>query len=192
MALQVGRGAVAGVGAWVAGYVLTYLLRADSIRQSFATNVLAFLTDDPVTWKLVGWLFFNEHLVSVSIPGILGRTSLNALTDAENPAAVALLFLPPVLLVVAGALAAHDGARDDTSPAGSADRTDAAMAGGSVVAGYLPLALVFAVVTRITVGGSTGGPDLLTAVVLAGVVYPVAFGAIGGLIGRRVGPAWLR
>ena len=35
-------------------------------------------------------------------------------------------------------------------------------------------------------GDVTAGPNLLTAVLLAGLVYPLLFGAVGGLVGGHL------
>ena len=67
-----GVGFGGGVGAWLFGYLVVYVLHGSRIQNSFGTDVLSFFTGDPVTWKLVGWLFYNAHNVAVQVPGILG------------------------------------------------------------------------------------------------------------------------
>jgi hypothetical protein len=76
-----------------------------------------------------------------------------------------------VLLLVAGLLLARVAGAD--TPA------DGAGAGAGVVVGYLPPALAGAIV--FSHGGSIA-PDLVTAVLLAGVVYPVVLGGVGGAL----------
>lgn len=75
-----------------------------------------------------------------------------------------------------------------------------AVAGASVAVGYGPLAAAGVVATRATVSiygaPATIGPAPVPAVVLAGVVVPAAFGALGGaaatgllgLLRRRLHP----
>jgi hypothetical protein len=65
------------------------------------------------------------------------------------------------------------------------DVTDAAFAGASVAVGYLPLSLLGIVVFEVSLGSSSGGPDPVLAVGLAGVVYPVVFGTIGAVVAQQ-------
>jgi cytochrome c biogenesis protein CcdA len=95
---------------------------------------------------------------------------------AEVAAFSAMLYLVPVLLLFGAGLAI--GRRT----AGEQDYGDAAAAGATVVAGYLPLAVIGAVLVQVQSGSSTAGPDLLLAVVLAGLVYPAVLGALGSVV----------
>jgi len=52
--------------------------------------------------------------------------------------------------------------------------------GGEDGAGYLPLAAIGAFLFRHAVREATIAPDLVTALLLAGAVYPAASGAVGG------------
>jgi len=172
-----GRGLAGGIGAWILGYLVVYLLHGSSIRNSFGSDVLGIFTGDPVAWKLVGWLFYNAHNVAVQIT-LLGQRSVNFVAGAEEATLTALYLVPPLLLVLAGALAAWNTA---------AEPTTAARNGAAVALGYLPLSLVGAVVFAIGSGdGPSAGPALVTAVLLAGAVYPLVFGAVGGLAGGHL------
>ena len=51
-------------------------------------------------------------------------------------------------------------------------------AGATVAVGYLPLVVVLAVLVRHV----NVQPSFLRALVVAGIVYPVAFGAAGGVL----------
>ena len=68
----------------------------------------------------------------------------------------------------------------------AADPTSAARNGAAVMLGYLPLSVIGAVLFAVSVGDATAGPDLVTAVLLAGMVYPLVFGAVGGLVGGHL------
>lgn len=173
----VAGGLTGGIAAWLLGYLAVYLAHATDLENSLGSAVLTFLTDESVTWKLVGWLFYNAHNVTVTIPGFTGQTAQNFVTGAEETALSALLVVPPVLLVAAGVAAAWNTA---ASPA------TAARNGAAVVLGYLPLSIAGAVLFTVTVGDASAGPTLVTAVLLAGAVYPLAFGAVGGLIGGHL------
>ncbi|QAU11576.1 transporter [Halorubrum sp. BOL3-1] len=167
-------GAVAGSAAYLLGYLTVYLTQSGRIEEGLSgLNFLAELFGgDPVSaWQVSGWMFYNAHFVDTVIPAVFGGTqSQNLVTQAEG--ASFLFVVPPVLLLVAGVVAGRVGGAD--TPVGGA-RT-----GGFVLAGYLPLALVGTFLFRYAVGDGSVAPDIVTAVLLAGAVYPAAFGAIGG------------
>lgn len=170
----VGGGIGAGIAAWLLGYLAVFVGYGSRIENSLGSGVLQLLTGEDVTWKLVGWLFFNAHNVAVEIPGLFGETATNFVTGAEEGASVALLVLPPVVLVVAGVVAVWGTADSPVS---------AARNGAAVALGYLPASVVSAVLFAVSVGDRSAGPVLVTAVLLAGAVYPLVFGAVGGLVG---------
>ena len=173
----VGGGLAGGMAAWVVGYLVVYLLNASEIENSLGSGVLEALTNENVTWKLVGWIFYNAHNVAVKIPGFFGQSAQNFVAGSEEAALTALFVLPPVLLLAAGVVVAWNTAADPTS---------AARNGAAVVLGYLPLSVIGAVLFAVSVGDATAGPNLLTAVLLAGLVYPLLFGAVGGLVGGHL------
>lgn len=168
------RGVAAGVGAYLLGYFVVYLVTASTIRNSVAAGVLEFLTGEPGTWKLVGWVLYSAHFVDVLVPGLLGGSNAVSLIDAAEAIPGWLRAVPVVLLVGAGVALALG---DRTSTVGAGAR-----AGAAVVLGYLPLAAVGAFVFTIRVGEATARPDLVPAVGVAGVVYPLVFGALGGAL----------
>ena len=172
-----GVGALAGLGAYLLGYLVTYLVTADPIRNSVASRMLDVLTGESAVWKLVGWVFYGEHFVDAIVPGLLaGSNAVNLVTAVETVPEY-LFVVPPLALVLAGAVAAQV----TTAPR----PTEGAVAGALVVLGYLPAAVVGAFVFTITVGDVSAGPDLVTAVLLAGVAYPLVFGIVGG-VGRTL------
>lgn len=163
-------GAATGAVAYVLGYLVVYVTQGDRIEESLSgINFFADLFGgDPIpTWQAAGWLFYNAHFVDTMFQ-IGGAQSRNLLTEADGGS---LLFvLPPLLLLVAGVVAGR--------AAGASDPTDGAQAGAFVLAGYLPLAVIGAFLFRYS--GGEIAPDIVTAVLLAGAVYPAVFGAIGG------------
>ena len=173
------RGAAAGAVAYLLGYLLTYAWQAPAVDESLqGINFVADLLGGATvpTWKGVGWLFYNAHVVSTRVPTMGGGARMvNFVSQSEEGALVLLYALAPVLLVLAGVAAARYG---------SADRPGtAAAAGATVVVGYLPLAIVGALLVGHTFGGDVRiAPDLITAVAVAGIVYPAFFGAVGGAL----------
>lgn len=167
-------GAAGGAVAYVLGYLVVYVTQGDRIEEGLSgINFFADLFGgDPIsTWQAAGWMFYNAHFVDVNAPSLIGGAqSANLLTQGEGGS---LLFvLPPLLLLVAGVVAGRT--------AGASDPTEGAKAGAFVLAGYLPLAVIGAFLFRYAVGDGTVAPDLVTAVLLAGAVYPAVFGAVGG------------
>ncbi|MFB6142694.1 MAG: hypothetical protein ABEJ30_05060 [Halorientalis sp.] len=172
-------GALAGAAAYLVGYVLTYALYSDTVRESVLARVAALFGAD-VTVEMVGWLFYNAHfvptVVDVDAPIFGGTDAVNFLArgDAFSP----LLYLVPVLLLVGAGLAV---ARRHPTPSA----TDAAVAGGTVVVGYLPLAILGQVRFGVATEAARVAPDLVLAVALAGVGYPVVLGALGAVVAHR-------
>lgn len=175
-----GRGALMGAVAYVLGYLLTFLVVSASGSGSSG--------DSPVPgWKLIGWYFYNGHFVNLDVSGQLGglaTSDLSSLVAASDSATVQLVYVVPVVALLVAAVLLYR----QVGPL--AEARDAAIAGALVVVGYLPLAVVGALVTAYTgsisifgfeVGSVTIQPQLLPAVLLAGLVYPLVFGALGGL-----------
>lgn len=166
-------GAVAGVGAYLLGYLAVYVTQSGRIEEGLTgLNFLAGLFgEDPIsTWQVAGWMFYNAQFVDTVFPPVLGGTQ-NVLMQAEGGSF--LLLVPPVLLLVAGVTVGLS--------AGARTPLDGARSGALVATGYLPLAVIGAFLFRYTAGDGSVAPDLVTAVLLAGAVYPGVFGAIGGV-----------
>lgn len=166
-----------GIPAYLLGYAVVFLWKgsefatalpsvklpesatADTLAQSFANQGVTI-----PTWKGAGWLFYNAHFVPVSGDNLV---------DAAGGEFTLLYLVPPLILTAAGVLAAR----------GSHGRTvwHTAYAGALVFLGYFPLALLgtfaFGVSADILIQ-----PSVFYATPVAGVVYPVVFGALGGAI----------
>ena len=176
-AVTLARGGLVGLAVWLLGYLVTFLLHAENVREAFATNVIEFFAGDPVTWKLVGWLFFNAHFVATSIPGLFGDSNSNFLSGAEDITLLVLYVVPPLLLLIAGAAVAR----------GVNDPTEGAKTGGALAVGYVVASAVSAFLVRISVADAVAGPTLVTAILLAGAVYPLVFGGLGGAAAATLG-----
>jgi hypothetical protein len=164
-------GAGVGVVAWLLGYVCTYLVAGTRVRESALNQVLE-LAGGASTYKLVGWTFYNSHFVETAVEGLPARVT--STVGGEGGFTVLLFFVPPVLLVAAGlAVARYQGS--DTPEAGG-------LAGLTVVPGYLVVVFLGAVAFVVSVGPVSGRPPIVLAVVLAGLVYPGIFGALGGVL----------
>ena len=165
-------GAAAGLAAWILGYVLAYLLVGSDVRESRLNQFAQTFGDGDATYELVGWVFFNAHFVDTLIDAGFFGTGTTNFVGGEDGFAALLYLIPPAFLIIAGvALARYSG---------SVDPAEGAVTGALVAPGYLLLSVVGAFLFRVEAGGASGQPDLLPAIVVAGVLYPVVFGAIGG------------
>ncbi|WP_137285113.1 transporter [Halorussus salinisoli] len=170
------RGAIAGVGAWLLGYLVAYVWKSETVVEALegVGFVSRLLGGEAIpAWKGVTWLFLNAHFVATRFPTIAGGTrTTNVVTGEEG--STLLLALPALLLVVAGVVAAY-------GRSGLAERV---AAGASVALGYLPLSAGAAFLTSHAIGDTEAAisADPVTAILLAGVVYPAVFGAFGGAV----------
>lgn len=206
-------GMVYGAIAWIVGYVLSWVLfRTDSSFEggdAFEGGDSLEVGSGPSTWEEVGWVFHNSHLADLAVTSeftgedgsVTSSASVNLISDdeitydVESGAAGAsetvpvesashpdLLFylVPAVALLGAGFLAVRS--------LRAVSITGAAVGGGAVVAGYLPLTVagtflfgysedVFGGVASVRVE-----PALLSSVLLMGVAWAVVFGGLGGLV----------
>lgn len=170
--------ALAGVGAYVVGYVLTYLVAAGRASEQWGEAFPA--------WKAVGWYFYNGHFVDVFTTrsvGPFGAAGTRNLIAAADGAALGILYaIPPLVLVAAGIAVGRLSGRTDAARS--------ATAGAAVTTSYFLLSVVGAVLFEHTASGeflgvdvgATIGPQFAPAAILAGIVYPVVFGAIGGAL----------
>lgn len=165
-------GTVAGLLAYAVGFLLTYALTAGRVAQTGAGEAAAAIPGTEPTWTLVGWAFYSEHFVPIyaALPGESLRTV--PLVGASLP--TYLFLVPPVLLLAAGVAVARRG--DVT------DLDGAVKHGLSVWPGYFAPVVVFVFLTRAESRGLFVGPDPVLSVVVAGVVYPFAFGVAGATL----------
>jgi len=166
--------AVAGALSWVVGYVLTYVLVSSDVRDSGLNQFAQAFGDGDATYELVGWVLFNAHFVDVVIDAGFFGSRTATFVGGEDGFTTLLYVVPPALLVAGGLAVGRSQ--------GVTDVDAGAVAGALVVPGYLVLCVVGAVLFRVEAGGAAGEPDLLPAVLLAGLVYPLVFGALGGVL----------
>ena len=167
-------GALAGVLAWVLGYVLTYLLTATELDDSALNAFVEFAEGESATYELVGWVFYNAHFVDVRYVNVSPFSPPRNFVGGEDGFTVLLYVLPPLLLFGAGlAVCRYRGV---------AETAAGAVTGALVLPGYLVPSVGGVFLFEVTVGNASGAPALLPAIVLAGLLYPVVFGAAGGVV----------
>ncbi|MFC7028752.1 hypothetical protein ACFQJ5_16260 [Halomicroarcula sp. GCM10025324] len=179
---RLAAGAVAGLVAFVLAYVFVYALTISTVQESLLTGLVEAFGDENAAWKVVGWIFFNAQFVTttvtVDVPLLGGTEAVNFITESDSLSAV-LYVIPPALLTAAGLAIAR--------LSGVTDVGDALRAGPAVALGYLPATVIGALLFTVSVGQNSGGsPTLLTAVVLAGLVYPLVFGSLGAVVGAAL------
>ena len=179
-ALPSDYGLFSGVTAYLLGFGVVYASMAREVESALSAinTLVTFFGEAPIpAWKAVGWLFYNAHLVAVEIPMPGGTVSRDFI--ATEGASVALYFLPPALLIGAGYLVARQA---DHLP----DVRAGVGVGATIVVGYLLVAIGGAFVLSASAFGATVGPDLLGAAAIAGLLYPLIFGSLGGAIAALV------
>ena len=171
-------GILAGVAAWVVGYVLFAALFYVGPASIDAPSQSSRLTQ-------IGHLFYNAQFVDrvVTAPGgiaIAGGRRTNFLLEAsvtELPLAV-YFVVPIVALVAAGVL--FGALSLDPSP----DFVEAGLTGFAMALGYVVVAVVGAFLFVITAaeGQVTAAPDRIQTVAF-GFAYPFVLGTLGSLLG---------
>lgn len=165
-----------GIVTWIVGYALTYLVVAPDIRESSINRLVEVFGGAPATYEMVGWVFFNAHFVDVVFQNVpLVGSSATSFIGGEDGFTTLLYVVPAALLVAAG-LALTRRHRVENPTRG-------ALIGATVIPGYLLLSVAGAFLFEVTTLGATGAPDLLSAIFLAGLVYPALFGGAGGTLG---------
>lgn len=196
-----GFGALYGAIAYVLGVVATFALVAidDNLGAETVSGFqldggpsdIGFAGLDPSALDFAGWIFYNAHFVETiqrsEASNADGRIGLeqngNILSDVTTQIPEVVYYLVPVLvLTAAGYLLARQLAPENS--------IDGVLAGSSLAVGYFPLVILGSVFFRqtqsVTISGVefsvTVAPNLAMAIIIAGIVVPVMFGAIGGLL----------
>ena len=176
------KGALCGASAYLVGYLLTYAVTVERVRSELSRMQLdatlsLFASGGVAPWQVTGWYFYGAHFVEVSVTSEVMDLSTDAITASTHNPRTLLFFLPPLLLLVAGVLAAR--------LANAERRSVAAAAGLTVLPGYFALAFIGAFLTQVTIVIAAVGPEL-THALAAGFVYPLAFGPLGGVLSATI------
>lgn len=160
---------VAGVSAALTAFLLGYLVTVSTaigsvqaVARGFATLAEAGVALAP-EWKLAVWTYLDAHLVGTVLPS--GRVNLVEIAGVEY-----LYLVAPLVIVLAGGVAAYYH--------GAQTVRNAAMAGATVAVGYVLIAAAAGLFS----GYANIAPASLRLVVFVGVLYPVLFGALGGVL----------
>jgi hypothetical protein len=205
------RGGIGGALAFVAGYVLTAvalyldvsLPRGGGNPTDLATRIINQFTQIGAQQiladaggelllglRVIAWTFFSAQQIPLDgTASGLGQSiarRVDVLTVSGQIQEISLTtpvyyLIPVVCLAVAGLLVAR------RTPVTS--RSDAAIVGGQVLVGYLPCAVVTAVLVDLTVdlnffvaSATLATAPVMTSVLLMTSVYAAVCGALGGLV----------
>jgi len=198
-----GLSALWGVFAFVAGYGLTYLwvvvasdrtalLERVTVWGPYTseTSLLSVIENAPAgtaeltSHRLVGGFFFGAQFVETIIPVPSGnRVSVNFVLGAGGEHLL-LLALPPAVLILSGFLATRNvtDAFDFEFDLGGRTWQRFAINGGLItMLGYLPVSLLV-----LFAYFRTPQPNIVTGWIVAGIIYPLVFGGVGGAIAHLV------
>jgi len=175
------RAGAAGALAFLLGYGATLgaIRVGGGLEQGPARGVVEGLLDQ---LRLAGLVFFDAQLVTVRAD--LGRQVATAdlLSQAPTIPAAGYYLLPIVAIAGCAWLLVA------TDPVRPADGGASARLGAGLVVGYLPLVVVGTEVFSAR-GPAVGlSADPITGIVFAGILYPTAFGALGGALAWRRAP----
>lgn len=182
-------GSILGAVAYFVNLGAMYLfLTLDGAKWTEAWNrqLYPFEILDMVVFT--GQTLYNAHFVGTQfIDDTRSVTVRNVLTDSsiqENITSTVPEFVyhavPILVLIIAGYLTYQ---RTDRIPS----RVRAATVGVTILLSYLPLSIGGVVVFRANGGFFAATPNPLPAILLAGISYPLVWGAIGSTIGYEVG-----
>lgn len=165
-------GLVGGATAFVLSLVVIVVTAGVAVTRLPQMNSLGGSVPE---WKATLWVFFDAHFVGTRTVEVFGPDgslwSGGKLVDTVGLLEIEYLFAVPVLvLAIVGGFTAYW--------LGCSEGRQGMMTGMTLVVGYLPLVLLGLLVS---VHFGTG-PSPLRAIFIAGIVYPVLFGAVGGFL----------
>lgn len=173
----IGRGVVAGATAFILGFLVTVITGGVAATRLAGEGPFGETIPE---WKTTIWVFYDAHFVGTRTAELIGPDgspwSGGELVLTVNLLEIEYLFVVPVVvLVLVSALLAS---RMECS-----DGRHGMSIGMTLVLGYLPLVLLGLLVSM----HFGTGPTPLRALVIAGIVYPVFFGAVGGFLAGHFG-----
>jgi len=168
------QGALYGAAAFVVGYLLTYFLL-----------FIEDATEGENQIEGVGQIFFNAQLVGTDYGEAATRDGLEMLAGSPDFTLPAFLFTLVIGVVITGS--GYALTRSMAQPQTTTD--EGTVIGASILAGYLPLSFLGALLFEISESGFSSSPDIFGAVLLAGIVFPALLGAIGGYLAIRTSGA---
>jgi len=166
---NLGIGAAVGAIAFIANYVVMYLfVTIDGVETS----------DEG--WKLVGNFLYNAQFVDTEFSGgSINYVSGSIETEVASTIPSFVYNLAPIIVLVAVGFFVAQQAQ-------AMDLGSSVAAAVSIVPGTLVLSIVGVFLFEFGQGDASASPELMTGVLLVGIVIPAVAGAIGGAIADQV------
>ncbi|SFS65377.1 hypothetical protein [Halostagnicola kamekurae] len=167
------QGGIYGAIAFVASYLVSIVLLQGDLEFDLA-GIAELVSEN--AFEAAGMLWFNSHFVDLEVNVIGLDTTTTMFAQAETGIPQVLYHVVPMLVLVA---AGYLVGRRALGPEASLE--DGVKAGATVVVGYLPLAATGAFVFAVDGSFGSAQPETATAILLAGAMFPLVFGSIGGI-----------
>ncbi|WP_136718074.1 zinc ribbon domain-containing protein [Halorientalis salina] len=182
--LPIVGGVIYGLFSYLISFVVISAFVLLEVEDSDGLGVLPVEDSVDALVALFGWFFYSAH--GVQTTDSAGDESINFVEEAYSATLdpivpkIAYYVVPAVLLLLFGMILASRASMDEP-----VSRFDSARAGATIAVGYLALTVLGAM-TVFSYSG-TGGvvtiqPDLGSAVLIMGLVYPVAIGGLAGYL----------
>ena len=162
------KGALYGAGSYVLAYVMFFALVL-GVESDFNQGI-----DEPIA--IAGWFYHNAQFVDVELPNgdTINYLTNDFVTEALSVPTIVYRAIPVVVLIGAGYLLVNS--LHVRTP------VDGAKAGTTILVGVATLTIVGTFVFRISEGGESAQPNLVTSVLLVGIIYPAVCGGVGGYL----------
>ena len=178
-----------GLVAFLIGFVLVAGLSEveGALQDDDPVDDEVELEEEPGYVTNQAWVFFSAHFIDIEASATTGfgdiEESYDILSELEELPALIFYLAPVLALIGAGFALVNRNAQLVQS------ELDGAVFGGAVAAGYLPAVvfstLVFDHQTELDDFYVTYEVPLVEAALIAGLLFPVVFGAIGGFIAYK-------
>lgn len=135
-------------------------------------------------WKLISWYLLAAHKLQMTFSRGTRSVSRSAFTFEDFGYVDGTLFyLAVILLLMAGGYVLARRAPVD----GRGTVSDSFVAGGAIAIGYLPAIVLVTIASSHSTGEYAIYYDPVRSALIAGILYPVVFGGIGGVAYHRYG-----
>lgn len=180
--LPVRRAGAAGAAAFAVGYAATAVLAFATSAFEDGRTTAGLASGALERLRLAGLVFLDAHQVTVRVDIGAHESTTDLVAGTPTVPAAAYYLLPVVALVGCAALFVA------AAPLHPADGEASAWLGAGLVVGYLPPVLVGTLVFDARGPVAALSADPVSGVVFAGVLYPTACGALGGVLAWRQSP----
>ena len=170
---RIRNGAVVGVITYIVGFLLAVVTEPGRVESPFIRGGFKFYNA-----HLVDFIWIKEAEVEPVNRLTRGIQAYDGIVQLITDGQLYWLVIPVVLLLLGGAMV--------TILSENANIETAVVTGSLITVGYLPLIVFGAQLIRESDDTTTQLIDLGTAAGVAGLVYPVVFGGLGGYLTYKI------